>query len=87
MAASIPLTNERPRARPATGAVGYLRRSTDRQEQAIPDPRKAIEAYATLHGLRLVHFYTDHAITVTTPGLRNGCQELNHISQNADGPS
>lgn len=84
MAASIPLTNERPRARPATGAVGYLRRSTDRQEQSIPDQRKAIEAYATLHGLRLVHFYTDDAISGTTAVLRKAFQELIADAQKAD---
>ena len=27
-------------------AVGYLRRSTDRQEQSIPDQKKAAERYA-----------------------------------------
>ena len=27
-------------------AVGYLRRSTDRQEQSIPDQKKAVEAFA-----------------------------------------
>ena len=34
-------------------AVGYLRRSTDRQEQSIPDQQKAIERYAAEHDLRL----------------------------------
>ncbi len=34
-------------------AVGYLRRSTDRQEHSIPDQKKAIEAYAGEHAMRL----------------------------------
>ncbi len=90
MAAPLPLTHasrgahERPRARPATGAVGYLRRSTDRQEQSIPDQRKAIDAYAALHGLRLVHFYTDDAISGTTAVLRKAFQELIADAQKPD---
>ena len=31
------------RRSPSKVAVGYLRRSTDRQEQSLPDQRKAIE--------------------------------------------
>ena len=36
----------------ATRAVGYLRRSTDRQEQSIPDQKKAVEEYARTSGSR-----------------------------------
>jgi hypothetical protein len=34
----------------AKRVVGYLRCSTDRQEQSIPDQQKAIEKYATKQG-------------------------------------
>jgi len=34
-------------------AVGYVRRSTNRQEQSIDDQKKALETYAIEHGLRL----------------------------------
>ena len=44
-------------------AVGYVRRSTDRQEQSIGDQKKALEAYAAEHGLRLVKFYIDGVVT------------------------
>jgi len=44
-------------------AVGYLRRSTDRQEQSIDDQRKAIERYAITTGFELLDFYTDDAIS------------------------
>jgi len=44
-------------------AVGYLRRSTDRQEQSIDDQRKAIEHYALSTGYELLDFYTDDAIS------------------------
>jgi len=47
-------------------AVGYVRRSTDRQEQSIPDQKKALEEYAAEHGLRLAKFYVDDAISGTS---------------------
>ncbi len=42
-------TNTHPKNR----AVGYVRRSTDRQEQSIPDQKKALGEYATEHGLSM----------------------------------
>ena len=45
-------------------AVGYVRRSTDRQEQSIPDQKKAIEAYAAESGFKLSKFYVDDAISI-----------------------
>ena len=44
-------------------AVGYLRRSTDRQEQSIGDQRKAIQSYAASNGFELLDFYIDNAIS------------------------
>ncbi len=38
----------------ARAAIGYVRRSTDRQEQSIPDQKKAIEKYVDDHDLRLL---------------------------------
>lgn len=39
-----PTSPTSPRDRsPSKVAVGYIRRSTDRQEQSLPDQRKAIE--------------------------------------------
>ena len=57
-------------------AVGYLRRSTDRQEQSIGDQRKAIEAYAANHGLKVMRFYTDDAISGTSTINRHAFQQL-----------
>ncbi|MHC4145977.1 MAG: recombinase family protein, partial [Planctomycetota bacterium] len=52
--------------RPKNRAVGYVRRSTDRQEQSIPDQKEALEKYAAEHGLRLAKFYIDDAISGTS---------------------
>jgi DNA invertase Pin-like site-specific DNA recombinase len=67
-----------PAASPPTTAiaVGYLRRSTDRQEQSIPDQRRAIEAFAATHGLRLIRFYTDDAISGTSTAERPAFQRM-----------
>ncbi len=65
-------------AQPTNGttAVGYLRRSTDRQEQSIPDQKKAVESYALLHGLRIDKFYIDDAISGTSSIGRRAFQEM-----------
>jgi DNA invertase Pin-like site-specific DNA recombinase len=57
-------------------AVGYVRRSTDRQEQSIGDQKKALEAYAAEHGLRLVKFYIDDAISGTSTLGRRAFQQM-----------
>jgi DNA invertase Pin-like site-specific DNA recombinase len=57
-------------------AVGYVRRSTDRQEQSIPDQKKALETYAAEHDLSLVKFYTDDAISGTSTMGRSAFQQM-----------
>ena len=44
-------------------AVGYLRRSTDRQEQSIEDQRKAVRKYADENGYEIREWYVDDAIS------------------------
>ncbi|UCD73780.1 MAG: recombinase family protein [Phycisphaerales bacterium] len=60
----------------ALRAVGYVRRSTDRQEQSIPDQKKAIEQYVDEHGMRLVRFYVDDAASGTSTVGRRAFQAL-----------
>jgi len=67
------------RAQPTTSdrtAVGYLRRSTDRQEQSIPDQQRAIERYAAEQGLTVQRWYTDDAISGTSVAGRKAFQQL-----------
>ena len=61
---------------PSNQTVGYLRRSTDRQEQSIPDQKRAIETYATEHSLKLVKFYVDDAIRGTDTFGRRAFQQM-----------
>ena len=57
-------------------AVGYVRRSTDRQEQSIDDQKKALEAYAVENGLSLAKFYIDDAISGTSTLGRKAFQQM-----------
>ena len=70
-------------ARRAAAAVGYLRRSTDRQEQSIPDQQRAVEAYCQGHGLRLLRCYVDDAVSGTSTAGRKGFQEMMAHAQSA----
>ncbi len=44
-------------------AVGYARRSTDKQEASIPDQVKAVQRYADDNGYKILRWYTDDAIS------------------------
>lgn len=57
-------------------AAGYLRRSTDRQEQSIPEQRRAIERYAGERGLAVERWYTDDAVSGTSVAGRRAFQAM-----------
>lgn len=56
--------------------VGYLRRSTDRQEQSIGDQRAAVERFAAERGIRLLRHYVDDGISGTSTAGRRAFQQL-----------
>jgi DNA invertase Pin-like site-specific DNA recombinase len=65
----------------AKSAVGYCRRSTDRQEQSIPDQKEAVEQFAVEQGLRILRYYVDDAISGTSVAGRKAFQQLMADSQ------
>src|SRR5689334_2935428 len=78
-ARETPMRDSLPPSREAlsqTFAVGYARRSTDRQEQSIPDQQRAIEGFCEQRGLRLLRWYVDDAISGTSSEGRKGFQSL-----------
>lgn len=57
-------------------AVGYARRSTDKQEQSIPDQKRAIERYCSDNGLTIRRWFVDDAISGTKATNRPAFQEM-----------
>src|SRR5437899_1970944 len=57
-------------------AVGYLRRSTDKQEASIPDQTKAVQRYADEKGYRILRWYTDDAISGDDTANRLGFRQM-----------
>lgn len=65
-------------------AVGYVRRSTDRQEQSIDDQKNILVKYAEEQGIRLHKFYVDDAISGTYTLKRKAFLQM---IEDAEGPS
>ncbi len=72
----IKIANQKP-------AAAYLRRSTDRQLQSIPDQRSAVERFALERGYRLVAEYVDDAISGTSV---KGRPDFRRLMQDALSP-
>ncbi|MEL7485416.1 MAG: recombinase family protein, partial [Planctomycetota bacterium] len=64
-------------------AVGYARRSTDKQEQSIPDQQRAIERYCEENGLTLRRWFVDDAISGTKATNRPAFQEMINAARSA----
>ena len=58
------------------GTVGYVRRSTDKQEQSIEDQKNAINTYIAENGLRFLKFYIDDAVSGTSTLGRRAFQQM-----------
>lgn len=66
--------------------VGYVRRSTDMQDQSLDDQRAAIEQYAAEHGLDILKWYIDDAISGTTARDRDAFLAMVDDAQNGGQP-
>ena len=71
------MLDKAPKTTPAgKPAVGYLRRSTDRQEQSLADQEGALRHYAEAHGFEILRLYTDDAISGTSTDGRKAFLRL-----------
>ncbi len=61
---------------PRTPAAAYLRHSTDRQEQGIPDQRHEVTRWAAEHGYDIIREYIDDAVSGTSAGKRPAFQQM-----------
>ena len=75
--AGIPSTNVT-----TVPAVGYLRRSTSRQEKSLDDQRSEIERYAADHNYRIVRWYQDDGISGDATERRDGFLEFHRAACN-----
>ncbi|MFH1189527.1 MAG: recombinase family protein [Candidatus Omnitrophota bacterium] len=65
-------------------AVGYIRRSTDKQEHSLGDQKNAIEKYAEKNCLELIRVYQDDAISGTSTNGRAGFNEMISVANNGN---
>ena len=63
-------------------AVGYIRRSTDKQDASLQDQRTAIEQYAKANGYEILRLYEDDAVSGTSVNGRRQFLEMIDTAQN-----
>lgn len=63
-------------------AVGYLRRSTEKQEQSLVDQRREIKRYAGDHGYQIVRWYEDDGICGDATEKRLGFLSMQRAAAN-----
>lgn len=61
---------------PLIPAVGYTRRSTDKQETSIAEQVKAVQQYADDKGYKIIRWYTDDAISGDDTENRHAFQQM-----------
>lgn len=66
--------------RALVAAAGYVRRSTEKQEQSLVDQRREIEAYAEKHGYSIARWFQDDGISGDDTKRRAGFQELHRAA-------
>ncbi len=69
-----------------TRAVGYLRRSTDKQDQSIEDQRRAIQRHAVAQGWEVVGWFMDDAISGAFSENRSDFQRMIAAAQQQPRP-
>lgn len=67
-------------------AVGYVRRSTDRQAKSIEDQRAEIMKYSEAHGYRIVRWFSDDAISGDLTEKREAYQQMIQAAQSPARP-
>jgi DNA invertase Pin-like site-specific DNA recombinase len=65
-----------------TRAVGYLRRSTEKQEKSLADQRAEVEKYAAEHGYAIIRWYEDDGISGDATERRQGFQAMHKAATN-----
>jgi len=63
-------------------AVGYLRRSTQKQEKSLEDQRAEVERYAREHGYSVLRWYQDDGISGDATERRAGFQAMHREACN-----
>lgn len=63
-------------------AVGYIRRSTDKQDQSLEDQKRAIEKFAKENNFVLIRFYEDDGISGVFTYNRSSFKEMIELATN-----
>jgi len=61
-------------------AVCHLRRSSDQQEQSLPDQKREVTKYAEANGYQLLHWYQDDAISGDDTLRRHGFLDMHAVA-------
>lgn len=71
-----------PTRRRLVGVVGYVRRSTQKQEKSLADQRREIERYAARHGYTILRWFEDDGISGDATEKRTAFQAMHREATN-----